>query len=55
MEIKKKQYCKPIILTIRQSVGFVLTNSGDLDPSKDPGRNDPYGVSVVNGFSGLEE
>lgn len=39
MEIKKKQYCKPIILTIRQSVGFVLTNSPD---SGDPSRSDIY-------------
>lgn len=45
MEIKKKQYCKPIILTIRQSVGFVLTNStdsGENDPLKDPSRSDIY-------------
>lgn len=40
MEIKKKQYCKPIILTIRQSVGFVLTNS----PDKDPSRSDIYNI-----------
>ena len=44
MEIKKKQYCKPIILTIRQSVGFVLTNSGEYDPLKDPSRSDIYNI-----------
>lgn len=44
MEIKKKQYCKPIILTIRQSVGFVLTNSGENDPLKDPSRSDIYNI-----------
>lgn len=42
MEIKKKQYGKPIILTIRQSMGFVLTNSGEGDPVKDPSREDIY-------------
>ena len=45
MEIKKKQYCKPIILSIRLSVGFVLTNSGENDPLKeDPSRSDIYNI-----------
>lgn len=54
MRIIKKLY-EPPVVKLKSYGGFVLTSSGDLDPSKDPGRNDIYGVSVVNGFSGLEE